>query len=237
MPVPRDRWVIQPGAIEPIVDRKTFEKAQQIRAELALNASDEELLGKLRSLLASHGRLTSRLINESKDTPSTSCYIARFGSLRRLYEALHYTRTDTFWLRQQTSRKVKQLHFEVFRRLRRLYRRDIVAIRERDTARPRRLRFSSGLQVSLAVCLSEKTLGGSDRWRFQSRAAQHSGLVTLLCRCNAVNTGFHDFFVMPSVAHIPVVALLKENDERLRLGRRLGSLRSFRAVAHSFARG
>jgi Recombinase len=84
-PVPRDQWIIQPGVIEPILERKTFEKARKIRAELVLNAWDEDLLDKLRSLLAVHGRLNSTIINQSKSNPSASCYAARFGSLPKLY--------------------------------------------------------------------------------------------------------------------------------------------------------
>jgi DNA invertase Pin-like site-specific DNA recombinase len=236
-PVPRDRWIVQPGAIEPIINKKTFEKARQIRAELALNASDEDLLDMVRGVLASHGRLTSQIINQSNDIPSTSCYIARFGSLPRLYELLHYVRKDTFRLRQQTGKKVAKLHFGIFKQLRTLYRRDIVAVRALETTRPKKLRFSSGLEVSIAVCLSERTLAGSNRWRFQSTAARRSGLITLLARCNMANTGFRDFIVMPSVTHIRVVSLLKEDDERLRVGTKLRTLRNFRALAHSVARG
>ena len=233
--VPSDQWIIQRGAIEPILNRKTFDKAQQIRAELVLNTSDEDLLDKLRSLLASRGRLNSTIINQCQNIPSANCYLTRFGSLPKLYKLLGYRRTDTFRLRYKSWRKVRRLHFEVFRRLQKLYKADIIALRERMTTRPRRLRFSSGLEVSLAICLAEKTLSGKKRWRFQSRAAQKSGLITLLCRCNANCTGFHDLIVMPSVSHLAVVSLLKEDDERLRGARKLKHLREFSATAHSIA--
>lgn len=233
--VPREKWIVQPGAIPPIVDRKTFERAQEIRAQHPLNASNEELLEKLRTLFALHGRMNSGLINKARTLPSATCYMARFGSIRKVYELLDYRRTDTVALRQQTAIKVKKLHIEIFGRLRKLYRADITAVRYRNVSRPRRLRFSSGLEVYLVVCLFEKMLDGSTRWRFQGRAAQRSGFITLLCRCNETNTAFHDFLVVPSVSHIAVVSLLKEDDERLRLAQKIQRLSSFRKVAHAMA--
>lgn len=232
VPVSREKWIVQPGALEPIVSRRTFNAAQRIRENKPWHTSDKDLLDKVRSVIANSGRVTAKILNESPITPSATCYIARFGSLRRMYQLLNYTRTDTFKFRMRTQRHVTALHRAILHHLQRLFP-DVRATHESRLARPKTLRFSSGLEVSLNVCLAEKTLMGAKRWRFQSVNARCSGLITLMCLCNANNSRIHRFIVLPSVAHIHVVSLLSENDERLAVGIRLTRLSEFRTVAHS----
>jgi len=52
--------------------------------------TNEELLGRLRSLLVVRGYLSGRLIDRTSDMPSRTLYCNRFGSLRRAYELIGY---------------------------------------------------------------------------------------------------------------------------------------------------
>ena len=232
IPVARQNWTILPGAIKPIVDRTTFDAAQRILRDRPANQSDAVLLNKVRSLLARKKRLTARLLNESRTAPSAVCCKHRFGSLRHLYELLNYKRSDTVRKREKTRLQVGKLQIALFSRLKKLSS-DLRAVRERTSAKPTTLRFSTGLMVTVVVCLSERTCLGSLRWRFQSISAKRRGLPTLLCLCNTTNTGFHAFDAMPSVSHIKIVSLLKQDDVRLATGVRLKRLSDFRSLVHS----
>jgi DNA invertase Pin-like site-specific DNA recombinase len=232
IPVAREHWTILPGALKPIIDRKTFDAAQKILDERTANQSDAVLLNRVRSLLARKKRLTARLLNESRTAPSAVCCKHRFGSLRHLYELLNYRRSDTVQKRQKTRLQIGNLQIALFSRLKKMFS-DLRAVRERTSTKPKTLRFSTGLTVTVAVCLSERTALGSLRWRFQAVSARRRGLPTLLCLCNTTNTGFRDFHVMPSVSHIRIVSLLKRDDIRLATGVRLKSLSDFRRVVHS----
>ena len=232
IPVARQYWTILPGALKPIVSRKTFDAAQRILGERTANQSDAVLLNKVRSLLAQKKRLTARLLNESRTAPSAVCCKHRFGSLRRLYELLGYRRSDTVRIRQKTRLQVGKLQIELFSRLKNYFS-DLRAVRERARAKPKTLRFSTGLTVSVVVCLSERTCCGSLRWRFAATSARRCGLPMLLCFCNRTNTGFCSFYVMPGVSHIRIVSLLKQDDARLATGVRLKRLSDFRRVVHS----
>jgi hypothetical protein len=53
-------------------------------------ATDDELLGDLRRLLAERGKLTMSLIEASRSTRSPNTYIRRFGSLTAAYERIGY---------------------------------------------------------------------------------------------------------------------------------------------------
>lgn len=60
--------------------------------------SDDEALEALREVLRKHGRLSTRLIERSKGTPSVFIYRTRFGSLVQAYELISY-RGD-YWNQQ-----------------------------------------------------------------------------------------------------------------------------------------
>lgn len=232
-PLPPEEWVVARDVIAPIVDRSTFDAARTEWLSRTKQFSDEQYLDCLRSVLKISGRLNGKLINQSPLTPSSSSYISRFGSLERAYQLIGYERTDTFVLRRHSNRGITQIYRSLFHRLKRLFP-DIKAT-QCVNARPKTLCFSTGLRVAIAVCHADKTLRGEKRWRFECRYAQRSGLVTLLC-FSPPGHGFSHFVVVPKVLHIPVVTLLKEDDERLSSGVRLKSLRDFRRVAHIFGR-
>jgi DNA invertase Pin-like site-specific DNA recombinase len=235
VPVAREKWVVAREAFQPIVDRPTFEAAQAVWANKAWQLSDEQYLDRLRALLKRSGRLNARLINKSPLTPSCSAYESRFGNLLRAYELIGYRRTDTFKLRKLSSLNITKTYRSLYVRLRRLFP-DVKATHESVRARPKTIRFSTGLSVAIAVCHADRTLKGKRRWRFESRHAQHSGLVTLLCLSRSTKSAIAHFFVIPSASHISVISLLKEHDERLDSGERLKNLRDFRRVAHSMGR-
>jgi DNA invertase Pin-like site-specific DNA recombinase len=93
---PVSEWILTPKAFIPLVDETTFQEAQRILLGRTINKSDEELLAALRSLLASQGRISSRLIAETPKMPSPSAYRGRFGSVRRAYEQIGYGNPKEF---------------------------------------------------------------------------------------------------------------------------------------------
>jgi DNA invertase Pin-like site-specific DNA recombinase len=234
-PAPKERWTVVRDVFTPIVDRESYEAARAIWSHKSWQLSDAQYLDRLRSLLKRKGRLNARLINESSLTPSCSAYEGRFGSLYRAYELIGYKRTDTFTVRSLSHLRITSLYRSLYGRLRGLFS-DLRATHKSSRARPKTLRFSTGLTVAIAICPFEKTLKGEKRWRFESAHAQHSRLVTLLCFCAAANREIAHFIVVPNAAHIPTISILKEHDERLKDGIRLRHLRDFRRVAHSLGR-
>jgi hypothetical protein len=85
--------------------------------------------------------------------------------------------------------------------------------------------------VAVLVCPSSRTPLGSLRWNVPAlRAAQSP--VTLLCRCNALDDGFHDLYLVPSDDKAGWVRI-KESDGWLKRGKRIADLSKLRRVAHS----
>jgi hypothetical protein len=63
--VPKSEWILGPGAFEPIVDPAIFAQAQRVLGQHRCQRTDEDLLDDLRRLLASEGKLSFAIIENS----------------------------------------------------------------------------------------------------------------------------------------------------------------------------
>lgn len=222
VPIPKEQWTIREGAIQPIIDRAIFDKAQRILREMfPHNLSDTQLLSKLRALLRRKRRLSARIINECRSIPSAGYYEKRFGSLKHAFDAVGYQNTDTLAIRRRTWRQVTELHSKVVQHLRAVIDFSFKVMRHDRRVRARHLCLSDGQMLSIAICRFERTLKGSPRWRFQGGSVKRHGHVTLLCLCNASNTGIREYWLMPSIAHLDMGSLLEQKDRRLQWGLKL----------------
>ena len=89
--LPKERWAICHNAFQPIVAPDLFERAQARIANFTHNLSDEQMLARLRPLLAKHGKLSNKIIDKSRTCPGASTYYARFGGLLNVYQRLGYS--------------------------------------------------------------------------------------------------------------------------------------------------
>jgi hypothetical protein len=148
--LPKSKWIFTPEAFEPIVDRATFLAAQQILQGRTIHQSNEELLDRLRALLAFAGRLSPRLIEESDGVPSPSTFVHRFGGLRRAYELIGYDRNFKFI---DLRGRIQLLREEFLMRIRGMFP-DRVSIVRPGLKWRSRLRLSNGLIVSVLIARS-----------------------------------------------------------------------------------
>lgn len=89
-----DNWAVCPNAFRPIVNVEVFERARKRLANLTYRLSDEELLNRLRSVAAVTGKLTSRVIQNSRLCPASDVYSRRFGGLMNVYTLLGYNTSE-----------------------------------------------------------------------------------------------------------------------------------------------
>ena len=91
--MPQSEWVRVPGAVKPVIDRRTFEAAKGLLNRRLRFQDETVMLEVLRDLLAKRGRLSKRIINEDRETPHTSAYISKFGSMQATYDLIGYIPT------------------------------------------------------------------------------------------------------------------------------------------------
>lgn len=194
--LPKSEWVLAPGAFTPIIDEETFSETQKILQGRTFNRSDEELLDNLRTLFATEGRLSLRIIKNSTATPSPSTYRLRFGSLRRAYELIGYGRPDQFGP-IDLRRRTQALRDELMARLAETHP-DRVSIIRRGGRWRSRLLINSGLMVSVLIARSIHPWKQSIRWQVDPVRHERK-FITLLARLDAANRSFLDFYVIPGM--------------------------------------
>ena len=117
-----DRWILRQGAFASIIDQHTFDRLQ---ARLPRNAdrlwSDQELLNKLKRLLAAKGRLSEKLILKARGMPSTRTLRKRFGSYREMYALVGYHPPVKDLYRSAQGERTKRLRREIVDRITSLF--------------------------------------------------------------------------------------------------------------------
>ena len=86
-----ETWLRTKCSFAPIIARPQFEAAQTIIRDRGHHLSDDEMLAPLRQLLRKHGFLSTRLVDDSPDTPCLTSLHERFGGLGRIYKLIGFT--------------------------------------------------------------------------------------------------------------------------------------------------
>ncbi len=196
--VPKSEWIVVPGAFEPIVDPATFAEAQRVMGQHWCQRTDGELLDDLRRLLASEGRLSFRLINNSPDLMVPGTYSRRFGSLRNAYRLVGYkypskvggadTRLRTIALREKLISDIAAM-----------FPKDVSIVRPGLHCRSR-LRVFGRITVSVLIVRSALVYKTTRRWLVEPVRHERK-FVTLLVRLDESNHSIIDFHVFPNIDH------------------------------------
>lgn len=96
---PACAWVRASGVLPPVIDQDLFACAQKIMDDRYISIPEDEMIRKLRLLLARKGKLSTRIIHNAPGVPSVGCFIKHFGSLRKAYARIGYAGSrDSDWI-------------------------------------------------------------------------------------------------------------------------------------------
>jgi DNA invertase Pin-like site-specific DNA recombinase len=166
---PSSAWIKLEDAIEPIVPKDLWNRAQARFAEGFNNVeiSAQTMLEQLQELLKREGRLTSSLIDSAKTLPSASSYRRKFGTLARAFLRIGYVpEGNSSW------RETFYTNWEARNRL-------TVAIASRLSVmgvpvekKVNTLRVDNRFTVAVITAAHQRTPCGNSRWviRFEARA-------------------------------------------------------------------
>jgi DNA invertase Pin-like site-specific DNA recombinase len=200
-----DMWVRADGAFAPIVDEALFTAARQIMIERSRRFSNDDMLDRLRSLLAEVGWLSGLVIDEREDMPSAAAYQHRFGSLVQAYRLIGYSAGRDY------------RYIEANRFLRSLYPtllEEVIAGVERSGASAIRdpqtdlLRINDEFTASVVIARCFQTPGGALRWKVRLDTGLKPD-ITVAMRMDTANRQVLDTYLLPRIDIGPA---------RLRLG-------------------
>jgi DNA invertase Pin-like site-specific DNA recombinase len=219
-----DGWILGPGAFAPIVDQDTFDRAQ---ARLPRNAdrlwSDQEILNKLRRLLAAKGKLSETLILKARGMPSTHTLRRRFGSYEKIYALIGYHPPISYFCRTEQGERTKRVRGELVDRIRSLFPQRVAVCYLPNRTRPV-LRLDNDVIVSLILCRPKRRKGGRFHWIVEPAPTECEN-ITLLCTLSLKHDRIQRFYVFPPM-HLKCHASY-HNDPWLRTGIRLKDLSEF----------
>ena len=190
-----DRWVIARDAFQAVVPRDLFDLAQTIVEGRSRQYDDAELLALLSELLQAAGVLSSLIIDERDNRPSSSVYRRRFGSLLRAYQLVGYAPgRDYRYL--EINRRLRNLHpgivNDVINGLR-----DAGGSVHRDPATDL-LTVNGEFIASVVIARHRQTEAGFSRWRIRLDASLAPD-VTLAVRMDSGNLAPLDYYVLPRI--------------------------------------
>ena len=221
--VPPDQWIVKPGAFAAIINQDKFDRVQVILGKR--RHTDEQLLNGLRRLLKAKGKLTQNLIAEARNLPNIATYFYRLGSFRKIYELVGYTATPGAFVRADSRKATLKLRAELLIRIAELFPQNVTFVRM-----PRKMRcimrIDNALDISLIICPSYRTKKGALRWILTPIDCERDH-ITLLCRLNSENAGFHSFYLVPCVDRLKPCKLRDDDPWLKKKGTRLDQLSQF----------
>ena len=191
--VPQEDWVRADKVFEAIVDQRIFDQAQIIIQTRSHRLSDDEMLELLRTIYEKNGRLTGLIIDEANDSPSSSAFQSRFGSLLRAYTLVGYA-PDRDYRYIEINRSLRRLHPVIVQ--------DIVAgiedcgatVNQDDTTDL--LRINDEFTAAIVISRCKLTTGGSARWKIRLDEALKPD-ITIAVRMGEENQKPHDYYLLP----------------------------------------
>lgn len=228
--VPPSEWVRCHDAFEPIVDKETFDRVQELLSHKCVY-TDTEMLDALWRLLKRRGRLSESIILQSRNTPSATQYRRRFGSVNRAYQLIGYTPVCSTRTTPQQRARAVALRNAVVQKLARACP-SVVTLEQRDDKRRPHLVVDGTIRVTVLICLSKTTVNGHLRWSV-CPVEKEAKNVTLVCALDPTNTKVRSAYVVaPGIRRCTVRKLR----QFLRWGFHLGSALSFPRMVREMAR-
>lgn len=178
-----------------MVDADVFQAAQGIILARSRRFTDLEMLAALKCIFDLHGKVTSVLIDEAVDLPSSTAFRHRFGTLVSAYARIGYTPpADLGFI--EINRWIRSTHPELVGSVADSLR-GVGAGVEMDDSR-NVLRVNGEIRVSVSLCRHLNTGGGFSRWIINLDQAKRPD-ITIAARLTSANDSIRDYYLLPSI--------------------------------------
>jgi DNA invertase Pin-like site-specific DNA recombinase len=229
---PRCEWVLKAGAFVPLVDSRTFDRAQKMLARRRTwpARSDEEVIGQLRRLLARKGELSHKIMKAARGLYEPRTYYSRYGSYLKLYELVGYEVPKERLRSYKRAMNARLLRANVLDDLRRNFADHVRVLRPRRNSREI-IQLDGHLPVSIFLCRKYSTASGLTRWLLKMPQRERQN-VALICQADLDSGQVSDYFVIPPAGEtVNKQKRLAANDAWLARGVKLGDLADFYGAA------
>ncbi|HVO61934.1 MAG TPA: recombinase family protein [Terriglobales bacterium] len=191
---PPEMWIRCDNAFAPIIPLEQFTQALAIIESRHTDLTDEQLLERLRNLLARMGELSGVLIDDAEDIPSSAVYQRRFGGLTRAYALIGYTPLrDLRYV--EINRAMREYHRNHCSQILKDLKDQGAEVREGNTGL---FEINQEFTASLVISRCRQTLTGKYRWLIRLENALDPD-ITIGARLTPGNEEILDYYLFPKI--------------------------------------
>jgi len=205
---PEDLWIRSDSCVDPIVDQEVFLLTNKILEESRVYISEEEMLTRLRKVLAKKEVLSIKIIDSSPGLPSSSTYAKHFGTLQNVYRMIGYNGSK-YMNNLESGRQWLAMNIEHAG-----YIRDLFEKRGQQVtydAAARYLRIDDVLDICFSVAKWRKYPGRRARWPLVRRVRPTNGWVVAM-RLVEGNASVFDYILVPAASFSYRVLWISEHN-------------------------
>lgn len=200
-----ENWTYVPNRFPGLISRDLWNKAQGIFKQRMERRKENEMLARLRALLAKHGRLSSDLIDAEPDMLSSQTYQDRFGSVIEAYRRVGWTPQKRYRPQPTARPEVRAIRKSL---------EDAVTSRIAEVAdhflkdpRAPVWTVNGELSIYLALVVEREQIKRRQNWRFHWKPGeswQNKIDVLVIARTNYAATAILDYYVFPGYCPRPI---------------------------------
>ncbi len=203
---PQEDWIVNEGAVEPLISPSMFVQAQDERARRLRRYTLAELLDLLRACRDAHGKVTAEIIAADASMPDPQLYVRGFGSLIGAYDAAGFGRCPSHAF-VETKRIIALRQRGLFADVKRLAL--SAGANVDDAGSPNFLRIDNSVRVQVKVATRRRPKKGLVNWRVKPCPGAD---FVITARLHGDTHELIDYFLIPALelAHGPLY--LKESN-------------------------
>jgi len=191
---PPEMWIRCDDAFTPIVPVEQFKQALAIIESRHTHLTDEQLLERLRSLLARIGEVSGVTIDEAEDMPSSAVYQRRFGGLARAYAMIGYTPLrDLRYI--EINRAMREYHKDQCSRIMEELKNQGAELCEGKNGL---VEVNQEFTASVVISRCRETLTGRHRWLIRLENTLDPD-ITIAARLTPTNENILDYYIFPKI--------------------------------------
>lgn len=205
---PSEQWVRKDNAFEAIVSEASFYTAQGIIRKRSYRYTDKELIQQLKTLYQKHGYLSGSIINKSKDTPTSSVYFNRFGSLLTAYNLIgFYPKHDYKFL--EINKFLRRLYPEILEQtIDEITKLKAVVHKDPLT---NLIHINNEFTISLVITKAHLLAKERCQWKVRLDTILNPD-ITVVIRLDNTNTKIKDYYLLPRSEFIQNKIILGETN-------------------------
>ncbi|MCS0599330.1 recombinase family protein [Massilia agri] len=201
----QDKWIVNAGAVAPIIDAEMFLEVQEERARRQRRYGHEELLNLLRDCQARHGKVTASIIAADPAMPDPQLLVRSFGSLIKAYEAAGLPRTRSYAF-VETKRVLARMREELLVKVIELA--DAAGAAVEHTYEPFVITLNGSLVVKVDVVPPRTPRRGLRNWRI----APDKGVDFCIVGRFVPSEAICDYYLVPATVLTSGPIYLKESN-------------------------